>query len=125
MALRFGCEIEILPAFTPGWRNACWPPALPVPSRATSCPNQNVSGVPLCHVLMAVSVHPPRTLFAIWLLNLNGSSHNHEITTACRRSQSDRPRSDLMLNGFETVAPRLSVELLSMDFASVYDPVML
>src|SRR5690348_4258591 len=74
---------------------------------------------------MPVSVQPPIKLLTTWLLNLNGSSHSQEATNAWRRSQSERPRSALILNGSATVAPRLSVELLSIDFESVYDPTTL
>src|SRR5882672_9026527 len=83
---------------------------------------RNVSGNPLWMVVIPVKVQPPSRLFSRRLLNLNGNVHSHEATKAWRRSQSDRPRSVLKLKGFETVAPRLSVELLSMDFARVYDP---
>src|ERR1700685_3182428 len=71
---------------------------------------------------MAVKVQPPKRVCSRWLLNLNGSVHSHEATKAWRRSQSERPRSVLRLKGSETVPPRLSVELESIDFPRVYEP---
>src|SRR6266849_713497 len=104
-------------AVTPGASWACCDP--PVPSRATSLPWTNVRAVPLCRLVIPLSVQPPSRLLASLLGNRIGSVHSHEATKACRRSHDERPRSVCRSNGLETVAPRLLVELLSMDFASV------
>src|SRR6476646_2938435 len=80
-----------------------------------------VNGAPLWIVWMPVNVQPPSIAFANPFENRIGGVYSHEATNACRRSQSERPRSSRRLNGFATVPPRLSVELVSIDFDSVYD----
>src|ERR1700675_1331514 len=87
-----------------------------VPSRATSSPIRKVSGNPLWMVVIPVNVQPPSRVLATLLENLIGGDHKPEATKAWRRSQSERPRSSLRLKGLATVAPKLSVELLSIDF---------
>ena len=69
--------------------------------------------------VMPVSVHPPIKLFATAFENFTGGVHNHDTTNACRRSHDERPRSSRRLKGLATVAPRLSVELVSIDLDSV------
>src|SRR5262249_29186827 len=99
-----------------GWNE----PVQPLPSNARSVPLTGVTGVPLWMTSAPEALQPPRTLPSSPCCDSKTSGlHTPENTKACRRSQLDSPLSARTSNGLDRQPPRLSVELLSIDFASV------